>query len=116
MTRKLNSYMVFVKDVRSKVVSENPNLKVTEVAKKLGEMWRNLSSEEKNKYENKNVQSVKTYTVSPRTKKSTSYINFVKKERANIVKEHPSYTFAEIGKELGLRWKSLTLNEKCKYT
>lgn len=109
--------MVFVKDVRSKVVSENPDLKVTEIAKKLGEMWRNMSAEEKSKYENKNIQSTeKSYSVSPRTKKSTSYINFVKQERPKVVKDFPNYTFSQIGKELGLRWKALTLNEKCKYT
>lgn len=115
--------MVFVKDVRSKVVADNPNLKVTEVAKKLGEMWRNLSVEEKSKYEGKIVQSKETIkkepkspNVSPRTKKSSSYINFVKKERVNIVKENPNYTFAQVGKALGLKWKSLSLNEKCKYT
>lgn len=45
--RKLCSYMLFVKSVRAKVVADNPTLKVTEVGKKLGEMWNALSDADK---------------------------------------------------------------------
>lgn len=45
--RALCSYMLFVKSVRAKVAEENPSLKTTEIGKKLGEMWRGLSDDEK---------------------------------------------------------------------
>ena len=45
--RKLCSYMLFVKTVRAEVVAKNPTLKVTEIGKKLGEMWNALSDAEK---------------------------------------------------------------------
>lgn len=44
-----------------------------------------------------------------------SYINFVKKERPKITREFPNMSFAEIGKELGRRWRMLTVNTKERY-
>ena len=35
----------------TQVKSENPDIKATEISKKLGEMWHGLSAEEKEKYE-----------------------------------------------------------------
>lgn len=48
--RPLSSYMLFAKSVRGKVVEQNPTLKITEVASKIGELWKGLSEGEKNKY------------------------------------------------------------------
>lgn len=48
--RPLSGYMKFVKAKRAEVVKAHPSLKVTEVGKKLGEMWRGLSDAEKAKY------------------------------------------------------------------
>jgi predicted HNH restriction endonuclease len=48
--KKLNSYIKFAQQQRTKIVSENPGIKITEVSKKLGEAWRSLSEEEKAKY------------------------------------------------------------------
>jgi HMG (high mobility group) box len=39
---------------RSRVVAQHPYLKVTEVAKILGEMWRTLDDCEKEEYNNPN--------------------------------------------------------------
>lgn len=46
--RKPNSYMKFVQQNRVSVA--NGSLSVTEVAKKLGQMWRSLSNAEKQRY------------------------------------------------------------------
>jgi hypothetical protein len=48
--REPGPYMVFCKKTRPKVVAENPDLSFGQVGKKLGEMWRELSDEEKKKY------------------------------------------------------------------
>ena len=48
--RKLNSFMLFAKEKRESVKKNNPTAKVTEIAKKLGELWRALSNSEKQKY------------------------------------------------------------------
>jgi ubiquitin len=48
--REPGPYMIFCKKMRPKVVKENPELTFGEVGRKLGEMWRELSDEEKKKY------------------------------------------------------------------
>ena len=43
------SYFAFMSEVRSKVKEENPNLKTQEHSKIMGQMWRNMDSEDKKK-------------------------------------------------------------------
>jgi hypothetical protein len=45
-----SSYFAFVKVKRPEVVAKYPNLKVTEISKKLGELWKTLSEAEKQTY------------------------------------------------------------------
>lgn len=49
-TRKLSGYMKFVKAMRPKVVSENPNMKFASIGRELGARWRKMSTAEKAKY------------------------------------------------------------------
>jgi hypothetical protein len=51
--RNLSAYFFFMNDQRPKVVKANPDLKVTEVGKKLGELWRAMSDSEKAPYNKK---------------------------------------------------------------
>lgn len=55
--RPLSSYMLFFKTVRAKVATENPSLKTTEIGKKLGEMWRALSEDEKKAFKSSDLAS-----------------------------------------------------------
>ena len=48
--RKPNAYMNFVKKMRPEVVKENPDLSFTDIGKRMGEMWRALTDDEKKKY------------------------------------------------------------------
>jgi hypothetical protein len=48
--RKPNAYMNFVKKMRSVIVKENPDMGFTDIGKKMGEMWRELTDDEKKKY------------------------------------------------------------------
>jgi hypothetical protein len=47
-----NGYMKFSKEMRPKIVAENPKMKsdVIAVAREIGKRWRALSEEEKKKY------------------------------------------------------------------
>jgi|TARA_B100000497_G_scaffold121495_1_gene151319 hypothetical protein len=49
-TKKINPYFAFCKEKRSEIVTANPELKSREIVKKLGEEWRKLSDEEKDRY------------------------------------------------------------------
>ena len=45
--------MIFMNEMRPKVNAENPELKMTEVAKKVGGMWTALSEEDKTPFKEK---------------------------------------------------------------
>lgn len=51
-TRKLSGYMKFAQKVRPEIIKENPALKsdIPGIGRKIGEMWRALSADEKAKY------------------------------------------------------------------
>lgn len=51
-TRKLSPYMKFAQEARKKIIAEEPELKsdIIKVGKRIGEMWRGLSADEKAKY------------------------------------------------------------------
>merc|ERR1719167_1614509 len=49
--RPQSGYMIFVNEVREKVVSSNPDMKVTDVLREIGSMWRDLSESEQKKYQ-----------------------------------------------------------------
>lgn len=60
--RKLNNYMLFVMENRAKVVAEmGPNVKPTQVTKRLGEMWQEVKA----------TWQPKKGTVTSATKKAT---------------------------------------------
>jgi hypothetical protein len=48
--RELNPYMKFVQRERTGIAAENPNLKLTELSKLMGQMWRSKSDSEKVSY------------------------------------------------------------------
>jgi len=54
--RSASSYFLFGNSVRKQIKEENPDLKVTEIAKLIGERWGKLSEEEKKPF---NEQAVK---------------------------------------------------------
>jgi hypothetical protein len=47
------AYFIFMKDKRVEVNEKFPNLKITEVSSKLGELWRELGDKEKEEYKAK---------------------------------------------------------------
>jgi hypothetical protein len=49
-TAKVSPYIKFSTQRRADVIAANPGIAFTDVARKLGEMWRGLSSAEKAKY------------------------------------------------------------------
>jgi len=59
--RPLSSYMLWLGDNREQIKRENPGIKVTEVAKRGGELWRAL--EDKSKWEAKAVEAKDKYII-----------------------------------------------------
>ena len=48
-----NAYMMFCKKTRPEIAKENPDITFVDTGKKLGEMWRALTDDEKKNYANK---------------------------------------------------------------
>ncbi|KAG7269637.1 hypothetical protein CRUP_016428 [Coryphaenoides rupestris] len=51
--RPPSAFFIFCGDFRPKIKGETPGLTIGDVAKKLGEMWNNTASEDKQPYEKK---------------------------------------------------------------
>ena len=48
--KRMTAYFLFQKEMREITKTENPGLKLTDLAKKMGEKWRALTTEEKTDY------------------------------------------------------------------
>lgn len=57
--RPLSAYMLWLNEARDKIKRENPDFKVTEVAKKGGELWRGLK--DKSEWEAKAAAAKQRY-------------------------------------------------------
>lgn len=57
--RPLSAYMLWLNSARESIKKENPDFKVTEVAKKGGELWRNMK--DKSEWEAKAVKMKELY-------------------------------------------------------
>lgn len=47
----LTTFLIFSKEMRPKIKAENPDIQFSDMGRKLGELFRALTSEEKEKYE-----------------------------------------------------------------
>lgn len=59
--RPLTAYFLFANDKRAGVKAENPTFKVTDVAKAIGELWKEASEADKAKYQKKADEEKKKY-------------------------------------------------------
>lgn len=58
--RPLSGYMIWLAENREQIKRENPGIKVTEIAKKGGELWRAMK--DKSEWERKAVEAKDRYT------------------------------------------------------
>ena len=49
-TKPKTNYMIYMLSAQKDIHQQNPNLKLAETSKLIGEQWRNLSDDEKEKY------------------------------------------------------------------
>jgi len=59
--RSKSAYMFFTQVERENVRRANPEMKMTDISKKLGEMWKGLSDQDKKKYEDMAAQDKQRY-------------------------------------------------------
>jgi len=126
----VNSFILFCRDNREDIKNENPEMKATEITKKLGEMWKDLDDEDKKEYQEKANEDKKRYakeiedyepkegfknpkkspkkeSASPKRSLS-AYIFFCNEKREEIKKKNPTMKATEIMTEMGKLWKDLS--------
>lgn len=59
--RPASAYILFSKDIRSILIKENPTLQSKEIVKLIGERWKQLPSNEKEKYIQKYTKAKQEY-------------------------------------------------------
>ncbi|ORX97429.1 HMG-box [Basidiobolus meristosporus CBS 931.73] len=50
LKRPMNAYLIFNKEMRHRLLETNPNMSVAEISKEIGDRWKGLSEDERNKY------------------------------------------------------------------
>merc|ERR1712025_1541784 len=137
--KPLSSYFLFTADKRDEMKAKYPDLKVHEIAKKLGEMWKNM--EDKSKYEKQAEEAKSAYQEamrnyqpsggtgkSPKTaqkrpqkdpnapkRPQSSYFLWMNENRQKIKDENPGISVTEIGKKAGEIWKNMSADDKKVY-
>lgn len=61
--RPMSAFMLWMNDMRDTIKKDNPGIAFTDIAKKGGELWKNISSKEKAEYEDKAKKAKDDYTV-----------------------------------------------------
>lgn len=122
--RPLSAFMLFSQEERLKVMEENPDFLVTDVAKELGKRWAAIDKVVKGSYEERYQEAKKIYHKERRKHKKdpqapkqplSAYLRFSGEQRLKVKDEHPDFSFSEIGRELGRRWGHLDCMEKQEY-
>lgn len=122
--KDLNSYMVYCEWARKN--TEFPDKQPKEISRRLGEMWRALSDEEKAGYKKQadaNKRPVEARADSPKRAESpvdgkpkkplTSYIKF-----SNVMRDSVKATVSnpqDVSRRLGEMWRALSDEEKAKW-
>jgi hypothetical protein len=50
-----------------------------------------------------------------RARPRTAYVLFMMATRPLVAQQHPTYTFGEVGRVVGARWRALSANERAPY-
>jgi len=135
--KPLTAFMYFAKANRAKVKEANPEADFGTLGRLVGEAWRKLNDEQKIPYQEQSKADKERYaheieTVDPAllnkaTRKKvkanfgqpkrplSSYMFFSRDHRAIVQKENPEAKFAQVGKILGAKWKSMSPEDKKPY-
>ncbi len=137
--RSPNAYALFAEDQRPKLIQEHPNWTFGEYSKRVGAAWKELSEAQRNVYKQKaedcknstpvgakpkpkskpqkaQEQASSSPMVAAKPKRALSaYMFFMKDQTPKIKQEHPDASFADIGRHVSAKWKTVTPAAREKY-
>jgi hypothetical protein len=120
MQRNLSAYNLFVRAKSMKLKEENPLLPQGELMKKVGELWREMSQDEKAKWrvdgeEGSQVPGSNTFIQQRSAAKPSSYQMFVRAMTAELHMRHPENKQAENMRKIGEMWREMPPEERERY-
>uniref|UniRef100_A0A7S3U9J4 HMG box domain-containing protein n=1 Tax=Picocystis salinarum TaxID=88271 RepID=A0A7S3U9J4_9CHLO len=112
-------YALFVKDRFQIVRRKHPLDNFQQTAARLGELWRKMGREEKERYAHLarvgwEKQAAAWFAAHPKRKPSP-YANFVKVEMPRLKRSHPAASFADLSRMCGQQWHTLTPHQREPY-
>ena len=129
--RPPTAFFLFCKErrehVREQTKKEDPKSGVVEVARKLGEIWRNLSDQDKDKYvklaviEKGKYDLVRAKYLKMKAAESgpkrppTSFFLFAKECRPKIKEYTPDFSTIQVAQILGEEWRNMDNDTRAKY-
>lgn len=139
--RPCTSYIYFSNEVRKDLQTKNPSLKPKELAAKIGELWKGLTSVQKEPYEKlykdakakfdvakSNYVPSEGFEVEEKTTKKNkvkdpnapkkpknSFMFFCEENRDLVKEKNDSFTPKEVTRKLGELWRGLPAKEQQKY-
>jgi len=121
--RAMSAYIAFGQDKRGELAKSNPTLKLVDIARLLGQRWKELSAEEKQKYQQiaekdkeRAVQEKANYLAKHPKKPPTPYNLFIRKEYLAMKQKQPELSVTECFKLLAAKWSSLNPEQRKAYS
>jgi hypothetical protein len=104
--RPLSSYILFCQEQRAHVKSKNPNATGTQITTLLGQMWKELSQEDKARYSSS--QKEQTSTVQETQKETANPIDektrFFEEQTTKVKGQNPKWSKQKIQAEVNRLW------------
>lgn len=120
--KPLSAFIIFSSDIRPQIRARNPDMRVPDIAKALGIQWRSMSEAEKAPYQElSDADRARYAALSPkkrpdRVKKPRSaFIIFSSDARPALREQNPSMKITEVARELGRRWRTMSLAAQAPY-
>ena len=128
------AYFAFTNAIRGEIKEANPGIGITDIAKKIGEKWKELSDEEKQKYSDlaaadkeryekecadvvaaggsigkkASKKAAKKEKASGPKKPLSAYFVFTSQKRKELLAEDPSLKITDLAKKMGEIWGTLS--------
>ena len=113
-TKGPTAYFLFMKENRDAVKTQlGDEAKITEISKKLGEMWRDLSQAQREEWKEKAKALAPPKVEKPKSNRPKSaFFVFSGEHREQVKKDNPEKNLKEINSLLGQMWRDLSDAQK----
>jgi len=131
--RPKNAYLLFGKNIRAQIRSENGNISLGETSKEIGKRWKEADADTRSKYKKlatadkeryynemkdykNSIKAMKKHKDPNKPKRNLSaYWSFFLETRARMRKENYRMTETETAKAIGILWKHIDPEKRKKY-